>query len=137
MSDISPYPRESPPAKRSRVVALDRLIALLSGAYALTAFGSAFVIRPSLEYLVLLPFALIPAALLLIPKFGSMFTVALLSFPCFFASFAYADVAQGLPTLSDKLLYNYAPFNLVIGAYALIRTVHIGIVNMRSKKWQV
>jgi len=81
---------------------------------------------------VLLPIALLPAILLLFPRVPAMLAVAALSVPCCIAAPVYADVAQNLPGLPDRLLYDDSRFMLLIGAYALARSIHLAINKRRS-----
>ena len=131
MSVQSNYPRQAP-IKRSPMVWVDRFVAALLAAFVLIAFVDAIVETRQVRHLVPCVMGLIPCVLLLFPKVGTMLTATLMSMPCCFGSHVYADVEQ-IPTLSDTMLWDYSsPFLMLIGLYALIRTVQLAFAAKRA-----
>lgn len=128
----SPYPRNARP-NGSRMFWTDRLVSGLLAAYVFVAFGTAVVADHDIGmHLLACLIGLIPCALLLAPKIITMLTVSLMSLPCCWGATTYADLMQ-IPSLSDKLLYDYAPFLLLFGLYALVRSIQLFVLARKSR----
>jgi hypothetical protein len=115
------------------MVLADRFAAALVATYVLVAFGAAFLADHQVTHLVAGGIALIPAALLLIPRISAMAVVTFMSLPCCLTASWYADGMQ-VPTVTDKLLWDFCPFMLVIGGYALVRTAQLALLARKRKE---
>ena len=104
----------------------DRLVSTLVFVYVAVAFGADVLAERDASPIIPGAIGLIPCVLLLIPRVPSMLAVTLMSLPCCLGAAMFADATQ-VPQISDKLLYDFAPFMIVVGVYALARAIQIGI----------
>lgn len=110
----------------------DRLVSTLLAAFVVTAFFNATIGTRDLRHVIPGVIGLIPCALLLVPRVPTMLMVVLMSMPCCFGSHVYADVEQ-IPPLSDTLLWDYSsPLIMLVGLYALFRTVQLAFAARQS-----